>query len=53
MGADASVALVKVGAGGQYDNETLAKPILGFVFGEKGLLADLSLEGTKVKAIER
>ena len=53
VGADTGVALVKVGAGGQYDNETLAKPILGFVFGEKGLIADLSLEGTKINSIER
>jgi lipid-binding SYLF domain-containing protein len=53
VGADASVALVKVGAGGQYDNDTLSKPILGFVFGEKGLLADLSLEGSKINSIDR
>jgi lipid-binding SYLF domain-containing protein len=53
VGADASVALVKVGAGGQYDNDTLSKPILGFVFGEKGLLADLSIEGSKINSINR
>jgi lipid-binding SYLF domain-containing protein len=53
VGADASVALAKVGAGGDYDSETLQKPIIGFVFGEKGLIADLSLEGTKINSIER
>jgi lipid-binding SYLF domain-containing protein len=53
IGADAGVALVKVGAGGEYDTDTLKKPIIGFVFREKGLIADLSLEGTKINPIER
>lgn len=53
IGADTGVALVKVGAGGAYDTETLKKPIIGFVFGEKGLIADVSLEGTKVNSIDR
>ena len=48
VGADAQVALVSKGAGAQYDNETLRKPILAFVFGEKGLIGDLSIEGAKI-----
>jgi len=44
---DAGVAVVK-GAGAQYDSETLRKPVVAFVFGEKGLIADVSLEGAKV-----
>ena len=40
-------------AGGAYDSQTLQKPILGFVFGEKGLIADLSLEGSKINSIDR
>jgi lipid-binding SYLF domain-containing protein len=52
VGADASFALVKKGAGGQYDTETLSKPILGFIFHEKGLLADLSFEGSKITKIK-
>jgi lipid-binding SYLF domain-containing protein len=52
IGADAAVALVSQGAGGQYDSETIAKPILGFVFGEKGLLGDVSLEGSKISKIK-
>jgi lipid-binding SYLF domain-containing protein len=47
VGADAAVAVVK-GAGGDYDSETLQKPVLAFVYGEKGLIADVSLEGAKV-----
>jgi len=51
-GGDSAVAIVSQGAGGQYDATTLGKPILGFVFGEKGLIGDLSLEGTKVTKIK-
>src|SRR3984957_16283110 len=52
VGVDAQVALVSQGAGGAYDSETLQKPILGFVFDEKGLIGDLSLKGSKIKKIE-
>jgi len=48
IGVDAGVAIVSLGAGGQYDTKTLQQPILGFVFGEKGLIGDLSLEGSKI-----
>lgn len=53
IGADTGVALVSKGAGGDYDSKTLQRPILGFVFAEKGLMADLSLEGSKVNKLER
>ena len=53
IGAETGVALVKVGTGGAYDTETLKKPILGFVFGEKGLIADISLDGSKINSINR
>ena len=52
VGVDAQVAVVSQGAGGAYDSETLRKPILGFVFDEKGLIGDLSLKGSKIKQIE-
>jgi lipid-binding SYLF domain-containing protein len=52
IGADTAVALVSSGAAGQYDSGTLDKPILGFVFAEKGLIGDLSLEGSKISKIK-
>ena len=52
VGVDAQVAVVSQGAGGPYNSETLKKPILGFVFDEKGLIGDLSLKGSKIKQIE-
>jgi lipid-binding SYLF domain-containing protein len=47
IGADANVAVVK-GVGAEVDTETMQRPVLAFVFGEKGLIADVSLEGVKV-----
>jgi len=51
-GADTSFALVSKGSGGQYDTATLNKPVLGFIFGEKGLIGDLSFEGSKITKIK-
>jgi lipid-binding SYLF domain-containing protein len=53
LGVDAQVAVVSKGAGGNYDSETLKKPILGFVFDEKGLIGDISFKGSKIKRIKR
>jgi lipid-binding SYLF domain-containing protein len=53
VGADTGVAVLSNGAGGDYDTETLQKPVVGFVFAEKGLIADLSLEGSKINKIDR
>lgn len=52
VGADTAVVVMKQGASGQYDTATEGKPILGFVFAEKGLIGDLSLEGSKVTKIK-
>jgi lipid-binding SYLF domain-containing protein len=52
VGADASVAVVKAGAGGRYDSQTLSKPVLAFVFGEKGLMGDVSLAGAKISKLD-
>src|SRR5580700_9961148 len=51
IGADAGVTVVSGGANGSYDTQTQQKPILAFVFGEKGLIGDLSLEGSKISKI--
>jgi lipid-binding SYLF domain-containing protein len=51
IGADVGVAVASKGAGGQYDTETLQKPILAFVLNEHGLMGDVSLQGEKVTRI--
>jgi lipid-binding SYLF domain-containing protein len=53
IGADTNVAVLSKGAGGDYDSKTLQRPILGFVFGEKGLLGDVSLEGAKITKLDK
>lgn len=47
-GVDGSVALVTVGAGGKVNTDNVLDPIIGFVFNNKGLMYNLTLEGTKI-----
>ena len=51
-GVDASVALLKVGANGDIDANSARAPTLAFVMTNSGLMADLSLEGTKITKIQ-
>ena len=53
VGVDGSVAIVAAGVGGFIDSTTLKEPIIGFVFGQKGLMGNLTLEGTKMSRIIR
>jgi len=53
VGIDGSVALVKVGAEGSIDSTTFKEPIVGFVFGQRGLMADVSLEGAKITKMKK
>ncbi len=52
-GVDGSVALATLGAGGEIDSHTLQEPIIGFIFSNKGLMYNLSLEGSKITLIEK
>ncbi|HSW03082.1 BPSL1445 family SYLF domain-containing lipoprotein [Aquabacterium sp.] len=51
VGADASVALLKIGANGEIDANFARAPTIAFVMTNAGLMANLSLEGTKVTRI--
>ena len=53
VGADGSVALVTVGAGGSIDTTNIKDPILAFVFGQKGLMYNLTLEGSKFTKLDK
>ena len=46
-GIDGSVVFIDYGAGAAVDSDNVQHPIVGFVFGLKGLMANLSLEGAK------
>jgi lipid-binding SYLF domain-containing protein len=51
-GGDASVALVKMGANGAIDTTTATAPVEVFVLTNTGLMADISLQGTKVSRLK-
>jgi lipid-binding SYLF domain-containing protein len=52
FGIDASVSVATLGAGGDLDTTNLKGSIISFIFGEKGLMADLSWEGSSFKKLE-
>ena len=52
-GADASVTLINVGADGSIDTAKLNEPIIAFVIGQKGLMYNLTLEGTKFTKLNK
>jgi lipid-binding SYLF domain-containing protein len=52
VGADASVALVKMGANGAVDTTTATAPVEVFILTNAGLMADVSLAGTKVSKLK-
>jgi lipid-binding SYLF domain-containing protein len=53
IGADASVAIITVGVGGSIDTNKITSPVIGFVLDPKGLMYNLTLEGSKISRIDR
>ncbi len=52
-GADASITLVAIGADGSIDTAKTNKPIIAFVIGQKGLMYNLTLEGSKFNKLKK
>jgi lipid-binding SYLF domain-containing protein len=50
-GADATVAVLKVGANGDIDTATATAPVIGFVVTNAGLMAGATIQGTKVSKL--
>lgn len=53
VGADAEVTFPESGLNAQLNSTLLEKPIIGYVFGQDGFLAGVSLEGAKYSRIQR
>ncbi len=53
VGVDGSVVVVTLGAGGNIDTNTLRNPVVGFIIDQKGLMYNLTLEGSKISRIYR
>jgi lipid-binding SYLF domain-containing protein len=52
VGGDATVAVLQVGANGNVDSSTATAPIEAFVLTNAGLMAGVSLEGTKISRLD-
>lgn len=53
VGVDGSVALIDIGVGKTIDSSNVRDPVVGFIYGSKGLMYNLTLEGTKFTRITR
>lgn len=53
VGVDGSVALVTLGAGKDINSVNIDDPIVGFVISNKGLMYNLTLEGSKITKIKK
>lgn len=53
VGVDGSVALVTVGVGGSIDSNQIKRPVIGFILDQKGLMYNLTLEGSKITRIDK
>jgi lipid-binding SYLF domain-containing protein len=52
-GVDGSVALIDIGAGKTIDTANVKAPIVGFIVGQKGLMINLTLEGSKISKLKK
>jgi lipid-binding SYLF domain-containing protein len=53
VGVDGSVALVDIGVGKTIDTQNVKDPVVGFIFGSKGLMYNLTLEGSKISKLDK
>ncbi len=53
VGVDGSVALIDIGAGKTIDSHNIKDPVVGFIFGSKGLMYNLTLEGSKFSKLKK
>lgn len=52
-GVDGSVALIEWGVGEDINTTDIKDPIVGFIFGNKGLMYNLTIEGSKFTEIKK
>ena len=53
VGVDGSVALIDLGGGKTIDSNNVRDPVVGFIFGSKGLMYNLTLEGSKFSKLDK
>lgn len=53
VGVDGSVALIDLGGGKTIDTDNVRDPVVGFIYGSKGLMYNLTLEGSKFTKLDK
>lgn len=53
VGIDGSIALIDLGGGKTIDSANIKDPVVGFIFGSKGLMYNLTLEGSKFTKLDK
>jgi lipid-binding SYLF domain-containing protein len=53
VGVDGSIALIDLGGGKTIDSHNIKDPVVGFIFGSKGLMYNLTLEGSKFSKLDK
>ena len=53
VGVDGSVAVIDIGAGKTIDTTNVKDPVVGFIFDSKGLMYNLTLEGSKIHRLKK
>lgn len=52
IGVDASIAMLETGASANVSSKTIQQPIIGYALTNSGLMANLSLDGTKFTKLD-
>jgi lipid-binding SYLF domain-containing protein len=53
VGVDGSVAIITIAAGAAINTENITSPVVGIILDTKGLMYNLTLEGSKITRISR
>ena len=53
VGVDGSVAFIDVGGGKTIDTQNIKDPVVGFIFDSKGLMGNLTFEGSKFTKLDK
>ncbi|MBT8086494.1 MAG: hypothetical protein KJO46_00600 [Gammaproteobacteria bacterium] len=53
VGVDGSIALIDLGVGKTIDTDNIRDPVIGFIFGSRGLMYNLTLEGSKFSKLDK
>jgi lipid-binding SYLF domain-containing protein len=52
-GVDGSIALIEFGAAEEISSNSIKEPVVGFIFSNRGLMYNLTFEGSKMTEIVR